>query len=205
MVAVNAQQDNRMDTLSVPQILNHADSLTPQFLQPIDSLFADSIPADTLATDTVPKKKKDMLDAPVKYESADSTIWTKGGYASLYGSGKIEYKNITLTAQVIKMQVDSSLVYADGVKDSTGNWIGAPIFTDGATPYESSHMRYNFKTEKGYINEIITQQGDGYMTSTEAKKSPDGEYFISDGIYTTCEDHLDPHFGLRITRAKVRL
>ena len=204
MVAVNAQQDNRMDTLSVPQILNHADSLTPQFLQPIDSIFADSIPADTLATDTVPKKKKDMLDAPVKYESADSTIWTKGGYASLYGSGKIEYKNITLTAQVIKMQVDSSLVYADGVKDSTGNWIGAPIFTDGATPYESSHMRYNFKTEKGYINEIITQQGDGYMTSSEAKKSPDGEYFISDGIYTTCEDHLDPHFGLRITRAKVR-
>lgn len=204
MVAVNAQQDNRMDTLSVPQILNHADSLTPHFLQPIDSIFADSIPADTLATDTVPKKKKDMLDAPVKYESADSTIWTKGGYASLYGSSKIEYKNITLTAQVIKMQVDSSLVYADGVKDSTGNWVGAPIFTDGATPYESSHMRYNFKTEKGYINEIITQQGDGYMTSTEAKKSPDGEYFISDGIYTTCEDHLDPHFGLRITRAKVR-
>ena len=77
MVAVNAQQDNRMDTLSVPQILNHADSLTPQFLQPIDSIFADSIPADTLATDTVPKKKKDMLDAPVKYESSDSTIWTK--------------------------------------------------------------------------------------------------------------------------------
>lgn len=202
MVAVSAQQDNRMDSLSIPELRLPIDSV-PQLL-PVDSLFSDSIPADTLATDTVPKKKKDMLDAPVKYESSDSTIWTKGGYASLFGDSKIEYKNITLTAQIIKMQVDSSLVYADGVKDSTGNWIGAPVFTDGATPYESSHIRYNFKTEKGYINEIITQQGDGYMTSTEAKKSPDGEYFISDGIYTTCEDHLDPHFGLRITRAKVR-
>lgn len=202
MIAVSAQQDNRMDSLSIPELRLPIDSV-PQLL-PVDSLFSDSIPADTLATDTVPKKKKDMLDAPVKYESSDSTIWTKGGYASLFGDSKIEYKNITLTAQIIKMQVDSSLVYADGVKDSTGNWIGAPVFTDGATPYESSHIRYNFKTEKGYINEIITQQGDGYMTSTEAKKSPDGEYFISDGIYTTCEDHLDPHFGLRITRAKVR-
>lgn len=202
MVAVSAQQDNRMDSLSIPSLRIPADSVLQ--LLPVDSLLSDSIPADTLATDTVPKKKKDMLDAPVKYESSDSTIWTKGGYASLFGDSKIEYKNITLTAQIIKMQVDSSLVYADGVKDSTGNWIGAPVFTDGATPYESSHIRYNFKTEKGYINEIITQQGDGYMTSTEAKKSPDGEYFISDGIYTTCEDHLDPHFGLRITRAKVR-
>lgn len=202
MVAVSAQQDNRMDSLSISSLRIPADSVLQ--LLPVDSLLSDSIPADTLATDTVPKKKKDMLDAPVKYESSDSTIWTKGGYASLFGDSKIEYKNITLTAQIIKMQVDSSLVYADGVKDSTGNWIGAPVFTDGATPYESSHIRYNFKTEKGYINEIITQQGDGYMTSTEAKKSPDGEYFISDGIYTTCEDHLDPHFGLRITRAKVR-
>ena len=42
------------------------------------------------------------------------------------------------------------------------------------------------------------------MTSAEAKKGPEGEYYIADGVYTTCDQHDDPHFNLRITRAKVR-
>lgn len=31
-------------------------------------------------------------------------------------------------------------------------------------------MRYNFKTKKGFINNIVTQQGEGYVTSEESKK-----------------------------------
>ena len=93
-------------------------------------------------------EKKDALDDPVTYESTDSMIWENGGYASLYGDSKVSYQNVQLTAAVIKMQMDSSLVYADGVRDSTGEWIGMPVFVDGSTPYESNHIRYNFKTEK---------------------------------------------------------
>ena len=180
-----------------------ADSLVvPSVLPDIpDSLRPAATPADTVPSI---RKKKDALDDPVTYESTDSMIWENGGYASLYGDSKVSYQNVQLTAAVIKMQMDSSLVYADGVRDSTGEWIGMPVFVDGSTPYESNHIRYNFKTEKGYINEIITQQGEGYMTSAEAKKGPDGEYYIADGIYTTCDQHDDPHFNIRITRAKVR-
>ena len=165
------------------------------------------VPADSLVAvqDSVPqKKKKDALEDPVIYESNDSMIWNNGGYASLYGDGKVNYQNVQLTAAVIKMQMDSSLVYADGVQDSTGEWKGTPVFMDGATPYESNHISYNFKTEKGYIHEITTQQGEGYMTSSQAKKGPEGEYYVEDAVYTTCDLHDDPHFGIRITRAKVR-
>ena len=173
-----------------------------------DSISNISLPDSvTAVADTIPsgpKKKKDALDDPVSYESTDSMVWNNGGYASLYGNGKVNYQNIQLTAGVIKMQMDSSLVYADGVCDSTGVWTGTPVFVDGSTPYQSNHISYNFKTEKGYINEIITQQGEGYMTSQEAKKGPDGEYYIADGVYTTCDQHDDPHFNIRITRAKVR-
>ena len=180
-----------------------ADSLVvPSVLPDIpDSLRPAATPADTVPSI---RKKKDALDDPVTYESTDSMIWENGGYASLYGDSKVSYQNVQLTAAVIKMQMDSSLVYADGVRDSTGEWIGMPVFVDGSTPYESNHIRYNFKTEKGYINEIITQQGEGYMTSAEAKKGPDGEYYIADGIYTTCDQHDDPHFNIRITRGDFR-
>ena len=165
-----------------------------------------SVTADSLASsaDSVPARRSNALDAPVIYESTDSMVWNYGGYASLYGDGKVNYQHVELTAAIIKMQMDSSLVYADGVRDSSGTYQGTPVFIDGSTPYESNHISYNFKTEKGYINEIITQQGEGYMTSNEAKKGPEGEYYIADGIYTTCDQHDDPHFNIRITRAKVR-
>ena len=173
---------------------------------PVDSIAGpDSVSvSQSLPADSVPKRKSNALDAPVIYESKDSMVWNSGGYASLYGSGKINYQKVQLTAAVIKMQMDSSLVYADGVRDSSGQFTGTPVFIDSSTPYESNHISYNFKTEKGYINEIITQQGEGYMTSAEAKKGPDGEYYIADGVYTTCDEHDDPHFNIRITRAKVR-
>ena len=182
---------------SIPPIVTPTDSIPS--VQDTVSAVRDSIPQTPVS-----KKKKDALDDPVTYESNDSMVWNNGGYASLYGQGRVDYQNVQLTAAVIKMQMDSSLVYADGVRDSAGEWIGTPVFVDGSTPYESNHISYNFKTEKGYINEIITQQGEGYMTSQEAKKGPDGEYYIADGVYTTCDQHDDPHFNIRITRAKVR-
>ena len=185
----------------------HTDSIVG-----IDSIHvAQNLPADSLKdtvavakSDSVPPRRNNALDDPVIYESKDSMVWNYGGYAYLYGNGKVTYQDVVLTSAIIKMQMDSSLVYADGVRDSTGEWEATPVFMDGNTPYESNHIRYNFKTEKGYINEIITQQGEGYMTSNEAKKGPEGEYYIADGVYTTCDQHDDPHFNIRITRAKVR-
>ena len=196
------------DSLSSESFFLPADTLGQyplnDSLPDVRELFRDSVME--AGPDTVQSRppKRDALDDPVAYESNDSMIWTRGGYASLFGDSKVNYQQIELTAAIIRMQVDSSLVYADGIQDTAGTWQGTPVFKDGSTPYESSHISYNFKTEKGYINEIITQQGEGYMTSNEAKKGPEGEYYISDGVYTTCDQHDDPHFNLRITRAKVR-
>lgn len=200
--SVHIEQPAAPELLNTPQLQDSIaqplinDSIQPAMVEDSISAQSDSIPA--------PKRRSNALDAPVTYESNDSMVWNDGGYASLYGSSKVNYQNVQLTAAIIKMQMDSSLVYADGIADSAGNYSGTPVFVDGGTPYESNHISYNFKTEKGYINEIITQQGEGYMTSAEAKKGPEGEYYIADGVYTTCDLHDDPHFNIRITRAKVR-
>lgn len=188
---ISAQQPDVIppDTLSLL-----SDSLT---------IPSDSVATDSIMTDSIDSENK-PLDAPVKYNSTDSMVWVMGGDATLYGSSSVKYQNITLEAAVIRMRIDSSLVYADGVRDSLDEWAGTPVFMDGATPYESTHMSYNIKTKKGYINHVVTQQGEGYMTSRDAKKGSEGEYYIENGIYTTCDNHEDPHFGIRITRAKVR-
>ena len=97
-----------------------------------DSLALDSLGMDSLAADTT--KKKEPLDAPVIYEASDSIVFTKEGYAHLYGEGKVNYQNIELTSAVITMNMDSSTVYATGVTDTAGVETGSPIFKDGETP-----------------------------------------------------------------------
>ena len=167
-----------------------------------DSLALDSLGMDSLAADTT--KKREPLDAPVIYEASDSIVFTKEGYAHLYGEGKVNYQNIELTSAVITMNMDSSTVYATGVTDTAGVETGSPIFKDGETPYESKIMRYNFKTKKGFINSIVTQQGEGYVTSEEGKKGANDEIYMRHGKYTTCDNHEHPHFYLRLSMAKVR-
>lgn len=174
--------------------------------QRIDTLQVAPTATDTLALDTVaqPKKGNQPLDFPVVYEASDSIVFTAGSLAHLFGEGKVNYDYIELTSDLITMNMDSSTVYARGVPDSLGVEQGTPIFKDGDTPYESKIMRYNFKTKKGFINNIVTQQGEGYVTSEESKKGADDNLYLRHGKYTTCDCHDHPHFYLKLSMAKVR-
>lgn len=180
-------------------------SFGKRYLFPPDSLASGSLPADSLAaeSDTIPAEKGDAIDAPVYYECADSMVWSRSGNAFLYGSGKVNYDKIELTADVITMNVDSSVVRAAGRIDTAGLTTGLPVFMDGGTPYESDRISYNFKSKKGFINNVYTQQGDGFIMGGKAKKDSAGIFYSQDGMYTTC-DAEHPHFYVKLTRAKVR-
>ena len=81
------------DSLSYEAHFIPADTLEQSLF--IDSLsvirsdFPDTVLA--AAPDTIQSKppRKDALDDPVAYESNDSMIWTRGGYASLFGDSKV--------------------------------------------------------------------------------------------------------------------
>ena len=166
-----------------------------------DTLSVDSVSATDSVS--VAEPPKDAIDAPVYYESTDSMVWSKNGNAYLYGDSKVVYDKVELMASVISMNMDSSLVHANGRADSTGLVTGLPVFVDGGTPYESDRMSYNFKTRKGFISNVFTQQGDGFIMGGKAKKDSTNVFYSQDGMYTTC-DAEHPHFYIKLTRAKVR-
>jgi len=188
--------------LALPSASNaHAWPLTGRRMpRLIISADSTALQADSLKGK---KEQKDAIDAPVFYECTDSMVWSRNGNAYLYGAGKVRYDKIELTANVIKMNMDSSVVYATGSIDTAGMSVGLPVFTDSGTPYESDQIRYNFKSKKGYINNVYTQQGDGFIMGGKAKKDSAGIFYSQDGMYTTC-DAEHPHFYVKLTRAKVR-
>ena len=104
------------------------------------------------------------LDNAVDFSAKDSMVMTGQNRAYMYGDGKVTYGSIKLDANEIEMNLDSTTVYAVGTVDSVGDLKGSPVFDDNGTTYEAKTMRYNFKTEKGFITDVITQQGEGYLT-----------------------------------------
>ena len=162
----------------------------------------DSVAA---AEDSINKsKKKSALDAPVAYEAKDSmTFFMNTKNAFLYGKANVKYQNIELTSENIRMNMDSSTVYATYGLDSLGSKFGTPVFKEGSDEYKSETMSYNFDTKKGYITNIYTAQQEGFLTSEQSKKGANGEYYLKGGTYTTCDEE-HPHFYIRMSRAKVR-
>ncbi|MDE6349334.1 MAG: LPS-assembly protein LptD [Bacteroides sp.] len=161
----------------------------------------DSLQQDTIAP---PPPKKDALDAPVAYEANDSIVFTQSGFAHLYGQGKVSYPGADLEADIISMDMDNSTVFARGVVDSLGTAKGRPVFKDGDTSYETDTIRYNFKSKRGLISNVVSQQGEGYVTGHNAKKGNNDELYMKSGRYTTCDHHDHPHFYMQMTYAKVR-
>ena len=169
----------------------------------VDSAARDSLNAPR---DTARFKKTRAVDIDhvVKFSSKDSIVLFGRNDLRFYGESEVSYDNMDLKASSIKMNMDSSVVHAVGVPDSVGELQGKPVFTDPSGEYKSKKMAFNFKTKKGIITDIITEQGDGYLTGGITKKHEDDEYHIKNGRYTTCDNHEHPHFYFQITKAKMR-
>ena len=159
---------------------------------------------DSLRLDSLNRQKKNGIDAPVKFSANDSMIYEAAtGTAQLFGSSHVEYINMDLQSDKIYMVLDSSLVHATGSADTLGNKYGTPVFKMGSDTYENDTMAFNFKTKKGLIQQVYTQQEDGFLTAEVAKRGPNGEVYLSHGKYTTCDDP-HPDFYIAMSRGKMR-
>ena len=160
---------------------------------------------DSLAKDSINRSRKNGIDSPVEYVANDSLTYdAASGLAHLYGESNVKYQNMDLQSEEIYMSLDSNLVHATGKMDSaTHELVGTPVFKMGSDEYESDTMAFNFKTKKGLITGVYTQQDDGFLTSEISKRGAEGEMFLQHGRYTTCDDP-HPDFYLAMSRAKVR-
>ncbi len=161
-------------------------------------------------TDSIPRKKSRIrkekvdLDAPVTISSADSMVMVGQNTVHVFGDSKVDYGDLKLNAAQVDLNLVRNEVYAIGRTDSAGEIVGKPVFEQGGTQYESNDMTYNFKSRRGMIHNVVTQQGEGYLIGNTTKKTADDYYYIENGRYTTCENHDDPHFWLQMSRAKVK-
>lgn len=190
----------------------NAQAPAPTQSAPVVTSDKEVVAQSVVSTDTVvveaPKHEGSapFLDAEVKYSCKDSLSFdfeTKKMY--LFGDAQIQYGEISLKAFAIELDMDSTIAYAYGQRDSLGvaTGEGNPVFKDKSGEYEMRQMKYNFETKKAIITHIVTEQGEGFVVGDRAKRVDESTYFMRDAKYTTCQDHYHPHFYLNLTKAKV--
>ena len=194
------------DTILVPQTVN-----LPQ--DSIKTLIADStlkqngtptVSVDSVKVDSTLNGQKEYLETTVFYTAQDSMVFTKDNMGYLYGTGDIKYGNLSIQGEYITLDMDSSTIASTFGLDSVGKEFGYPVFSEGETKYEMKKVRYNFETKKAFISNVVSQQGEGYITADQAKKNADNSFYMRDAKYTTCENHEHPHFYLNLSKAKIR-
>ena len=181
------------DTLSLP-----ADSL---------ALF-DSLRYDTLKHTNrrrfTPPRSSSAIEVQVICSASDSSYRDMNQKKIFYyGNAEAKYDDITLKADYLEFDLETSTCTARGVLDSLGKPKGRPVFTQGESTFEAVEMMYNFKTKKGIITKVWTEEQGGYLHGERIKRMDDNTINIRTGGYTTCDLKEHPHYQFKFTKAKV--
>ena len=159
---------------------------------------------DSIRLDSLNRQKANGIDSPVEFEAKDSMVYFAGTKnAFFYGNSNVKYENMDLSSDRVSLSMDSSLVRATSSLDTLGQKVGRPVFKMGSETYESDTMAFNFKTKKGFINNVYTAQEDGFLTAQISKRDSSGVVYLKKGRYTTCDEE-HPDFYLAISRGKLR-
>jgi lipopolysaccharide assembly outer membrane protein LptD (OstA) len=185
------------------KVLISPDTLTP----PTPSIP----PADTLATrqdtlvnlDSAKMMPTSDIKTDILYFAEDSIITDfVANKVYLYKKAWFEYGDMKLEADRIVIDWKNSELYATGVTDSLGVVSGNPFFKDKGTVYEiRKEIRYNFKSQKAIIKDVVTEQQDGVLRGETIKKTEDGSVYLDHGYYTTCK-LTKPHWHVSSNKIK---
>ena len=174
----------------------------------IDSLQIDSLHQDTLIQTkprrNMSKRSESAIETKVICSASDSSYRDMNKKKIYYfGNAEAKYDDISLSAACLEFDLETSTCRAYGIADSLGKLQGRPVFTQGESTFEAMEMLYNFKTKKGIITKVWTEEQGGYLHGERVKRMDDNTINIRTGGYTTCDLKEHPHYQFKFTKAKV--
>ena len=138
-------------------------------------------------------KFKSVLEGKVKYRAKKYAKFDqKKKLITLYDGAELNYLDYQLKAGIIVFDYEKNEVYAGRLKDTLGNYLQLPVFTQGANVIEPDSIRFNFKTKKALIWNSRSEQGEFKIKAAVTKKENDSVYFLKGARFTTSKDVDNP-------------
>ncbi|MBR5092911.1 MAG: LPS-assembly protein LptD [Bacteroidales bacterium] len=153
--------------------------------------------------DTLARVSSNAIKSTIKYKAKDSVaINLDTRHTFLYTDGSIDYDKMILQADRVDVDFENQILHAHGTTDTAGNIAGRPYFKQDDAEYHADTITFNYNTQKGIIQSVITQEGDGFLHGNKVKKLNDSVMYLSGGSYTTC-NYAPPHFAINFTKSKL--
>lgn len=161
----------------------------------VASGYSQSIEKDTL----VPND--DDFEEPIYYGAEDS-IYTdvKNEVIHLYKAAFIDNGDIRMDAGYIMIDLKKNEVLAAYRYDEDSNMVELPHFTDGGDEITAQKVRYNFDTQKAFIEEVAIQQDENFLYMGVAKRQANEEIHFLKGRFTSCNLE-EPHYHFQLSKA----
>jgi len=141
------------------------------------------------------------LGSTIRYSAKDS-IYTDliNEKVHLYGNAKVDNEDITLTAGYILVDLKNSEVFATYAITADSSKVEYPVFSDGSENITAASIKYNFNSDKGYLEELTIKQDESYIYMGIAKMHNNDEIHFKGGRFTTC-DLPEPHYHFQLSKA----
>lgn len=145
----------------------------------------------------------DDLNEQVIYKATDSIVYDiENNMLYLYGDSKMDYGSTNVNSELVVFDWTTQTLTAKGI-DSAGRKVGTPILVQEGQIYEADSMKFNFRTQKGKIYDVVTEDNGAFIHSEIVKKTENNEWLSYKTKYTTCNDKDHPHFYIQTKRAKI--
>lgn len=153
------------------------------------------------------KKKGGGLQAEVSIIAVDSqkSEVTKN-ISHLYRGAKVKYQDFELSADYIRLDRNQKKIFASGIYDKNGKYVGRPIVImgNGESPKTVDSLYYDYEKQEGNTYGIMTEVDGGYIQANIVRKNIYDEMSIYKGLYSTCNlPQPHTHFGIHITKGIV--
>jgi lipopolysaccharide assembly outer membrane protein LptD (OstA) len=172
----------------------------------LSSILTDNSIVDTSYIDTTAKKEFDVDDIIFAnaQDSLSFDVYNKKMF--LYGKGELRYKQSELKSGDIDVDFTTNSIEATGIIDTSdtsgSGLLDTPVLSEEGQVYEGSSLKYNFKTQQGFISLAKNVDNDKSYRGDKVKKVNKNTYFVEDGLYTTCESDT-PHTYFTASKMKV--
>ena len=194
---------------SVYQGINETsgDTIRMQFTENADTLETIDVIGGTRGT-FQPHASNASVDTTIHYESDRIHFEVPERITHLQYDARAAYKDMELEAAFIDVFWNQNLLVATPLPDSLAGGSeqrNLPTFRqEGREPMIGDRLEYDLRTRRGRVVHGETKFQDGRYTGEEIMKRGEETFYVSSGVYTTC-DLEDPHYHFQSRQMKLIL
>jgi lipopolysaccharide assembly outer membrane protein LptD (OstA) len=132
----------------------------------------------------------------IRFEFDSSVIYLKT-------SAQVKEGTVTLDADHIRYNVNTQILNAGGIYDSTDAKYEPIVLRDGTEEIRGEELAYDLRDKRGKIKKSRTEMEQAYYAGNVLRKEEEDVLLVQSGKYTTC-DLEQPHYHFEFPDMKMK-